>query len=342
MRPPTLLIYFAVPTGLLIVWLFLLRLRWQTRSRARSVLFKFTLTLITCFYLFATLELLFYSVVTPSDGFGFTLAAQRWHERYWHPINSLDYRDREHPPAEFQNKEIIFVVGDSFVAGHGIRKVEDRFPDILQRNLGAQYSVINIARGGWNTTAEYEAMVSYPYKPKRIVLCYTLNDIDGAARKAGYLPAVLIEPPHSSTLLYIINNSYTLNFVYWRLCRFHNQDMGQKYWQALKDSYANPDIWNAHQAELNRIVEFSRSHDIDLTVVVFPNLAAIKDSARITSQVTDFFQSHNMRVLNLEPLLEGRDPLTLMVNSLDGHPNEALNKEVAELLTKEMRTRPGE
>ena len=80
---------------------------------------------------------------------------------------------------------------------------------------------------------------------------------------------------------------------------------------------------------------YTRNQGIDLTVVVFPNLKAVKDSAPITSRVTEFFQNHNVQVLNLEPLLEGRDPTTLIVNSLDGHPNEALNKEVAELLTRE-------
>jgi len=36
-------------------------------------------------------------------------------------------------------------------------------------------------------------------------------------------------------------------------------------------------------------------------------------------------------------VVEGRDPSSLVVNSLDSHPNEALHKEVAELLTKEAK-----
>jgi hypothetical protein len=71
-----------------------------------------------------------------------------------------------------------------------------------------------------------------------------------------------------------------------------------------------------------------------LVVVVFPNLRDIKCSGAITSKVSEFFRDRKVRVLDLQPLLENRDPEQLVVNSLDAHPNEALNKEVADLLTR--------
>lgn len=338
MKPFYVLFYFVLVSALLLIWVYVLRSMWTTPSKARSVLMKTSLYVSTCIYLFLILEILFYSTFTFSDGFGFTLASKRWAEKYWHPINSFGYRDIEHDPVEFQKKRVIFVLGDSIVAGHGIRKIEDRFSDILQRNLGTQYLVVNMGRSGWDTAYEYDALKSYPYKPKKIILSYFINDIDGAARRAGNIPGVLIEPPRNPALVYTIEHSYFLNFVYWRLYRFHDKDIGAKYWQYLKQSYSNPDVWGAHEKELNQIVEFTRNQGIDLIVVVFPSPAAVKDSADITSKVTEFFQSHKVRVLNLEPLLEGRDPTTLVVNSIDGHPNEALNREVAELLTREMQT----
>jgi hypothetical protein len=110
--------------------------------------------------------------------------------------------------------------------------------------------------------------------------------------------------------------------------------LGEKYWEFLKNSYSNRNIWEAHEAELSRIVTYTQSQVIDLSVVVFPNLREVKAGAVLTSKVAEFFQKHNVQVLNLEPLLIDRDPRTLVVNSLDAHPNEALNREVAELLTK--------
>ena len=229
------------------------------------------------------------------------------------------------------------MVGDSFVAGHGISRIENRFSNILQRNLGGQYLVVNIAKNGWDTADEYQAIVAYPYKPKKIILSYYINDILGAAYKLGYGSPVRVEYPRSQILRYTVAHSYALNFAYWRLYRFYSKNLGEKYWEYLKNSYSNRNIWEAHETELLNIVSYTQNQGIDLTVVVFPDLREVKGSAVITSKVAGFFQAHNVQVLNLQPLMESRDPTGLVVNSLDSHPNEALNKEVAELLTREIQ-----
>jgi hypothetical protein len=334
------LICFVLVSVLLLIWSFILRSVWTKTSRLRSLLMKISLSVSTLIYLFLALEIIFYSSFAVSDTFGFTLASHRWGEKYWHPINSFGYRDAEHGPAEFNNRDVLFVVGDSLVAGHGIPHIEDRFSNILRTNLGERYLVVNIAKAGWDTADEYQGLSSYPYKPKRIILAYYINDILGAAYKSGYGSPVRAEPPHNEALRYIIDHSYALNFAYWRLYRFHNRDMGEKYWAYLKSSYANRDIREVHEAELLEIVTYTKREGIDLTVVVFPHLRDVKGSAVITSQIADFFQKHGVRVVNLEPLLEDRDPMSLVVNSLDAHPNEALNKEVAEILTKEIQAAP--
>ena len=336
MKPSTLLIFFVSVTVFLAIWIWILR-SWKRRAKLRLTLARLTVLVATCIYLFIILEFLCYSVFTYSDGFGITLSAQRWAQKYWRPINSFGYRDVEHTPAELENKQVIFVVGDSFAAGHGIDSIDDRFSNLLQKNLGAQYVVVNIARAGWDTAYEYNAIATYPGRPKRIVLQYFVNDIDGVARRAGLLPTVLAEPPKNPTLAYVVDNSYFANFVYWRLYRLRYQEMGIEYWRAILNSYANPDVWAAHAAELDKIVQFTQARGIALTVVIFPNLAAIKDSVPITSKVGQFFRDRNVRVIDLEPVLESRDSGTLVVNSADSHANKAVHREVADLLTREAR-----
>ena len=83
------------------------------------------------------------------------------------------------------------------------------------------------------------------------------------------------------------------------------------------DSYARREIWEAHEAELLKIVTYTKSLGLDLTVVVFPHLRDVRGSAVITSQVAEFFQKQFVHVVNLESLLEDRDPVSLAVNSLD-------------------------
>ena len=336
MRPFNVLICFVLLSALLLIWSYILRSVWTKASRGRSLLMRISVSAATIIYLFLALEILFYSSFAVTDTFGFTLASRRWLERYWQPVNSFGYRDVEHDRAEFDHRRSIFVVGDSFAAGYGIARVENRFSNILQRNLGEQYLVVNIAKNGWDTNDEYHAILSYPYQPKMIILSYFINDILGAAYASGYGTPVRVEPPSSPILRYVTDHSYLLNFTYWRLYRFYHRDLGEKYWAYLDSAYSNPGIWEAHEAELIKIVTYTQKQGIDLIVVVFPNLKDVKGSSPLTSRVAQFFQQHDVRVLNLEPLLEERDPASLVVNSLDAHPNESLNREVAELLTREI------
>ncbi len=336
MRPFRVLTCFVLLSAALLIWSFILRSVWTRTSKLRSLLMKGSVSGATVVYLFLALELLCYASFAVSDTFGFTLASQLWMERYWQPINSFGYRDVEHKASEFDHKEVLFVVGDSFVAGHGTARIENRFADILQRNLGGQYVVVNIAQNGWDTTDEYQAILAYPYQPKQIILAYYINDILGAANKSGYGAPVRVEYPARPLRLFI-DHSYTLNFAYWRLYRFYHKDLGAMYWAYLKNAYANPTIWARHETEMLKFVSYTQNQGIALTVVVFPNLRAVKESAVFTLQVAEFFRQHNVRVLNLEPLLENRDPSSLVVNSLDAHPNEALHKEVADMLTREIQ-----
>lgn len=194
---------FVLLSALLLIWSYTLRSVWTKTSRVRSLLMKASVSVSTIIYLFLALEILFYSSFAVSDTFGFTLASQRWEERYWRPVNSFGYRDVEHSATDFGNKKVLFVVGDSFVAGHGISQIENRFSNILQRNLGGQYVVVNIAKNGWNTADEYQAILSYPYKPKKIILSYYLNDILGAASTLGYGSPVRVERPQNRTLRFV-------------------------------------------------------------------------------------------------------------------------------------------
>jgi len=337
MRPYSVLVGFLLVSVLLLVWSYFLRKVWTRPTRLRSFATRASLSAATFIYIFFALELLFYSTIVFSDTFGFTLSSQRWFEKHWGPINSFGYRDPNYSPADLTNKQLLFVLGDSFVAGHGIENVNDRFSNILQKNLGPEYVVMNVARLGWNTADEYQAIVSSPYKPKRIILSYFINDILGAAQKSGFGSPVRVEPPQNSVVRYTVRHSYTFDFAYWRLYRFRHRRLGETYWKFLSDAYANPQVWQLHQSELQNLIAYTQSQQIDLIVVVFPNLTDVKGSAPLTSKVAELFTTRGVRVVNLEPLLAQREVRTMTVNSLDAHPNAALHAEVANLLTKIMQ-----
>lgn len=98
--------------------------------------------------------------VTRSYSFDFTLASKLWFSKYWKPINSLGFRDRE--PQN--NYNVILFVGDSFTAGHGLKSVDDRFSNIVESNLyknNKQYTVINIGKLSADTLGECNVMKNF-------------------------------------------------------------------------------------------------------------------------------------------------------------------------------------
>lgn len=102
MRSLNVLTCFVLWSALLLIWSFILRSVWTKTSKVRSLLMKISLSVSTVIYLFLALEIIFYSSFAVSDTFGFALASQRWNEKYWHPLNSFGYRDREARSLENQ------------------------------------------------------------------------------------------------------------------------------------------------------------------------------------------------------------------------------------------------
>ncbi len=318
-------------------FLFLLMHRYIKNDSIKNLLQNIALSLFVIMLTFMALEFLFKVFFAQSDGFRYTLASQNWYERYWDQ-NSLGYRDMEWTPEMLADKTKVMVVGDSFVAGTGIRNPEDRFSKQLGELLGNDYAVLIVASPGWDTIDEVKAIVEYPYKPDILILSYYINDIEGVAYESGaQRPQIRQDPPGWLTPL--VNNSHVANFLYWRLIRLGPQEWADIYWNDwLKKISNDPEIWWRHQQELLTIIEGTASEEIPLFVVVFPNLTAVEESRFITDPVIDLFQKNDVPVLDVSAILVGRDPADTTVNAVDAHPNEMVNKEVAEQLYQMIQT----
>jgi hypothetical protein len=310
-----------------------LAIRWAMKqpAPARNLLENVLLSLFVLCLTLMALELGFKLFFAQSDAFRYTLASQNWYERYWQE-NSLGYRDVEWTADKLAGKTRVMVVGDSFVAGSGIPEPENRFANQLGRLLGDNFAVLNVASPGWDTVDEVKAILSYPYRPDMLVLSYYINDIEGTAYQSGLRrPPIRQDPP--AWLLPLVQNSYAFNFLYWRIVRLGPQEWAKVYWNDwLTKISAEPEIRWRHQQELLKIIEGAASERIPLYVVVFPNLAAVDESRFMTQPIIDLFRTHNIPILDVGELLAGRDPATTTVNAVDSHPNEAVNREVAEHL----------
>ena len=268
-------------------------------------------------------EIFAYSFVQ-SDGFGFTLAGRRWSDKYWNPINSYGYRDYE---PEWRDK-IAFVVGDSFVAGHGIKKIDNRFSNILANKLGNIWTVTTLAQVGWNTKDYFDALTKHNRKPDTIIISYFINDIENATSRCIKMPSLRNNP--SNFIAPLVKYTYLGNWAYWRIYR---GDLGATtYWSHLKRLYDNDDVWNVHLLELDALVNYAKKIDAKIGFIVWPNLLDVRGSKDITNKVSNYLNSKGVMVFDLTKHYKNRDSNDLTANSMDAHPNEAVNAEVSQLL----------
>ncbi len=305
-------------------------------GRRRGLVEGLALSLLALFLSFMAVELYFKLFFAQTDAYAFTLAAQNWRERYWQPVNSLGYRDREWSPEEVAGKLKVMVVGDSIAAGQGIERVDDRFSNRLEALLGEEVVVFNVASPGWSTTAEIEALVDYPYRPDILVLAYFINDVEGAAYRQGVNSQTVVNYP-PPLMRPLVDNSYALNFLYWRLVRFGQGEGQALYLEWVAQIFADPNVWWVHQQELQAIYEGARSEGIPLIVVVFPNMTTLEQSRRFTGPVLEFFESRGVPTVDVAELVQGEPVTELVASPVDSHPGELVHRRVAERLAPLIR-----
>ena len=328
----------------------LFRKMWQRRSKLRSLMLRFALFTISSLLMFAAMEYYFYYHVHMSDGFGFTLSARNWRSRYGSvPKNSWGMRDVEHSVSSVIAKNKLYVVGDSFTAGHGINNHHDRYANIVATELGSHWEMILVAKGGWATKqqlsefAKVQAAINDPLPKGNDILIwqYYLNDIEDAGIAAGIKkPSIYLTAPR--LLRPIVDHYHVANFAYWSLFRqFSTRELMGSYLRFISDCFDDSMAWNLHQRELREIVALaepgSAPQQRRMIVVVYPNLMDISGTREMSDRVVEYFQSHEIAVINMADMLTGSAVDEITVNPLDGHANEAVNRLLAEKLLRELR-----
>ena len=308
----------------LVVWLlFLVR-----RARHERLVTRIGLAVLVL--LFVELVLTF---VARSHAVGYTLAARSWFSRHWQePANSLGYRDVEPTPVEAGRAHVI-AVGDSFVAGVGIADPHERFSDRLQTLLGAGYTVHNLGWCGADTREEYERLAAYPCEPAVVVLSYYLNDIAGAALALDRtLPPFTPYRDLPPALRGLVQRSYALDYLYWS---FPHDDLARQ-GAFLASCYSQPEVVAQHQADVQRIVDWTRARDCRLIAVLFPDLTRIEKSAPRLAPVREVFARNQVPMVELSELVKGAPTAELVVNRNDSHPSARVHALVAEALRAEV------
>jgi len=270
------------------------------------------------------LEIAFMTVAQSHEG-NTTLASRIWFERYWWPVNAEGYRDKAHVPG----RKNVLLLGDSFAAGHGLKRVEERFGDILAARLGADYAVHNLGVSGSDTRDEYRRLEKCTIKPDILILEYFPNDIEKAAAERGVVPQGF--RPFSDVpgpLRTLFARSYFLNFVYFQ---FPHGDF-TPYQAYARRVYTDTTIMNIHLRDLKRVVDYSRRHNARMYVVLFPFSHNFELTKSYTRPVKAFFRAHQVPVLRVSDHIGDIAPKDRIVGKNDAHASAAVNQRVGEAL----------
>lgn len=268
------------------------------------------------------------AILTPlplTDGGNQSMTSRNWFAYFWR-VNDFGCRDSEFGTAPASQRSI-YAVGDSFTAGHGIRRVQNRFSNLLQQQLSAHENVrvYNLARLGFDTRTEFELLQHAP-APEVLILQYYVNDIDQSATQYGLLlPSG--KPPNW------VRFSSLLNFVFYRYLYFSGEDTD--YHLFYQTAFTTPAVFDRHCSDLERFVAYAAHYKIPLIVVAFPDLGGEKftrESQVWIEMVAGFFEARGAKVVRVAKLIKDFAALETIVNAKDSHPSLRVHRLVADAL----------
>ncbi len=316
------------------------------KKKNKYLLQNILISFLTFIFLITILELYFRFFFAQPAANNLTLSCKNWFRRYWKPINSFGYRDKEWENEYIVNKKKIFVVGDSFTAGAGIKDVKDRFGDVLEEKLGEKYYVFNIAQCGWNTKHEYKAIITNSFSPPDyLLLCYFLNDIEDSipSKKLLFNKEIFNkkDPGFFKNIKNkLVENSHLINFIYWRIARMYPDlffpEQYLIYENILGESYYDNQIFQAHMQTIVKLKKWCDINSVNFLIIIFPILSNIKYSQKIISIVSEEIKKNKIPIIDISAILINKKFKDITVNQYDSHPSIYAHKLIAEEIYKKV------
>ena len=299
------------------------------KSSINAIIKNTLLITYTTISFIAIIELIF-MFISLSHGSGEAFSGKLWGTRYWNPINKLGFRDEE--PKN--GKNTVFFVGDSFTAGWGLKKIEDRFGEVAARKLnkeGKSINEINLGRYGADTRLEYHIFETFikktKIKPNHIVLQYFVNDVDKLIpNNIKCIVPPLNIPNWKKTL---IEGSYIANYISNIYPSQNNHYLPKEcdYLAKLKFVYNNDSIWKKEKDQLVKFKNYCHQNNIKLTVVFFPFMEDLTIAKKIGAEkrVIAFCKKNKIDLLNVTDLLNKIPREKRQVSIVDSHASEVVH-----------------
>jgi hypothetical protein len=245
-----------------------------------------------------------------------TLASKIWFARHW-DLTYLEFRESEDLNNPETSRSPLLFIGDSFLAGHGIKNPADRFSDRIQKSLGPAWQVHNHGQNGANTGMQSIQIRRHPVAPKLTVLCWYVNDIQDVAEDIGLTTGNArrsVPFPIS-----IANGSYLFNFLNGL---FPDRQASENYLNFLHRAFSSELVLDRYGHVLENLQEESTLSGSKFAVVLFPMMNLVEGSEFALKPMREFWHARNVPCLDLSPVFRPHSAQDLTVNASDSHPSK--------------------
>lgn len=259
-----------------------------------------------------------------------------WASYYNSSKNEYDFRD--HPVGNLEGKKVIYAIGDSFAGGWGIKNIDQRYSNILEKKLGPDYRVLNMGVPGFGTRQEIYVLNKFlnvydVKKPDLVIWQYYVNDILGL----GAPPAEVFDGyRHRSPLVkYVVQNSFFLNFLYWLFPQKFDMD----YDQYLETYFLNhEEKLRLHLSDIAFLTRMCKDKKIPLIVIGFPSLSDMDKTGPFIFFLEQFFAQEHVDFINICRLVKDIPFKERIVAINDPHPSLRVHRLVADELFLRIKT----
>jgi hypothetical protein len=317
------------------------------RIISKNYLKNTILVFTSCFIILILIESTFMFVSYPF-GSGEAYAGKLFNYNYWNPINKEGFRDKEFK----KNEKAILFLGDSYTAGWGIKKVENRFSEIAFKNLKGNKgnTFYNIGQYGADSKIEYENLkrMVNKYNPNSqyLVLQVLYNDID------PYLPLPikacekLNQVTKSSAYELFVNGSYLVNLLSNFYPSISNKNQNQKlsktcsYEERLRIGYNDSSYYNKMFQYHDSIITFCKSRNIKPIVVYFPLMEDLNfdKNFNIDSRFENYFEYKNIDFINVKNHISHLNRDQRQASKMDAHASEIVHQIAGKLIAKKINS----
>ncbi len=311
----------------------------------KQIIVSLCFTFFVFYGVFFSCEAYFRYIYDQSDALGFLKTNQHWlakHVEY----NNLRFRDNhDYAVAKKSGVTRIGVIGDSLTFGYGIKNVDDRFSNLLEKKLkaaGKKVEVYNLGIPGLDTCGEVDNFKKMKYLDFDIMIWqFYLNDIQPCNGKST--GAKILQQPNkiqSPVIAWFANKSYFINYLYWKLSAAHNSTFLALRHADLIQYYNRLAVQQEKESisSLYTLMKNEGEEKRSVVVIIFPYLSLIgynyprRDVHGIIHSMLSEAGVGN--VIDLLPDLINKQPKDVMVNPFDPHPNVPVNQLAADKLYK--------